>query len=378
MRINIVGGGPSGLYFAWLMKKTWPAYRIRVIEQNAAGDTYGFGVVLSGRALNFLADADPGLVAALMSHMQTWSDQHIVLNGHRIIIDGSSYSSISRLALLNQLHMLCRSIGVEIEFHNRISGLSQISDCEIIVGADGAKSIIRDSCREEFGTQTIELKNYFAWYGVRQPYPAHTLTFISRLEGVYCGHHYRYTPQMSTFVAEVDAATWTRAGLDMMSDDARRIVMENVFSKTLGGATLIENHSVWRRYRITTNQRWHHRNIVLTGDALRTAHPSIGSGTRLAIEDSIALWRAFQSEGTNVNAVFRRYQAEREPIRDKLKRAAERSIAWYESMADKMAMHPVDFAHDYMMRTGIMNAERLARDCPAFMSAYASHISSRV
>ncbi len=373
MHINIVGAGPSGLYFAYLMKKTWPAWRIRVFEQNAHDDTFGFGVVLSGRALSFLSDADSSIVDRLLTHMQTWSDQHIILNGKRVVIDGSSFSAISRLVLLEQLQNICMAAGVEIEYRRRISDPARLSDCDVLVAADGANSAVRDAFPQQFGTEIIDLKNYFAWYGVKKPYPAHTLTFLSRPDGAFCGHHYRYTPAMSTFVAEVDAQTWTSSGLADMSEDQRRTFSEDVFHATIDDGAFIDNRSIWRRYRIVKNKTWHHRNIVLIGDALRTAHPSIGSGTRLAIEDSIALWRAFQAEGSDIFATFKRFQSEREPVRDKLNRAAELSIAWYESMAGKLQMHPLDFTYDYMLRTGVMTQERLIRDCPHFMAQFVAH-----
>lgn len=373
MRMNIVGGGPAGLYLAYLMKTSWPGHDIRVFEQNAPDDTFGFGVVLSGRALSFLADADKSVVDTLSRHMETWSDQHIVLDGHRIVIDGSSYSAISRLVLLEQLQKLCSRNGIVIEYLRRIPHPDELRNCDVLVGADGANSVVRDAYPHAFGVETVELKNYFAWYGVRRRYEAHTLTFIPQQHGTFCGHHYRYTPDMSTFVAEADEAAWSGAGMNEMSDDRRTALMESVFRETLGGRKLITNKSAWRRYRIIKNARWHTGNIVLVGDALRTAHPSIGSGTRLAIEDSIALWRAFQQEGADIAAAFARYQNERQPIRDKLNRAAERSIEWYENMSGKTAQHPLDFAYDYMMRTGIMTDERLRRDCPVFADAIMMH-----
>jgi 2-polyprenyl-6-methoxyphenol hydroxylase-like FAD-dependent oxidoreductase len=373
MRITIAGAGPAGLYFAYLMKKSRPTCEINVIEQNAPDDTFGFGVVLSGRALSFLSDADPAIVDHLLKHMETWSDQHIVLHGERVVIDGSSYSAISRLVLLEQLQKLCTSIGINIEYRKRLGDPELARQCDVFVGADGANSVIRDAFSNEFGTQTVDLRNYFAWYGVKRPYPAHTLTFIEQDGGAYCGHHYRYMPDMSTFVAEMDAATWTSSGFDRMTDDERRAASEVIYSEPLGNQTLVDNRSTWRRYHIVKNSRWHHGNIVLIGDALRTAHPSIGSGTRLAIEDSIALWRAFEAEGKDIGAAFARYQREREPVRDKLNRAAENSIAWYEDMASKMQMHPLDFTWDYMMRTGVMTRERLERECPAFMAQYRAH-----
>lgn len=369
MRIAVLGAGPAGLYFAYLMKRTWPSYSVRVIEQNPRDATFGFGVVLSGRALNFIAEGDPAAIARLTASMQIWSEQHIEHRGERVVIDGSTFSGIRRLALLQEFQALCLEAGVELEFGRRVQDEAELGDCDVFVAADGANSVIRDRHADAFGTVATDLLNHFAWYGVEKPYAAHTLTFKSRPEGVYCGHHYRYTPTMSTFVAETDANTWAASGMEAMDEDARRRHTEAIFADTLDGRPLISNKSVWKRWRLVKNERWHHRNIVLIGDALRTAHPSIGSGTRLAMEDSIALWRAFSAEG-DITAAFERYERERRPVRDRLNTAAEKSIAWYEDMARKMALAPYDFVYDYMLRTGVMTGERLERESPDFMRRY--------
>lgn len=370
MKFTIVGGGPAGLYFAYLMKGSFPDYDVRVIEQNAADVTFGFGVVLSGRALSFIGQVDEAAVTRLSGRMESWSDQHIVHRGQQIVIDGSSYSAISRLALLQELQAMCRERGVEMAFNQRFSPDSVSETCDVLVAADGANSVIRDAYADQFGPAVTDLQNYFAWYGVEQPYAAHTLTFRTNDAGVFCGHHYRYTPTMSTFVAEVDADTWHRSGMATMDDEQRRQYVQGIFAETLGGKPLISNKSNWRRWRLIKNDRWSAGNAVLIGDAQRTAHPSIGSGTRLAMEDSIALWRAFQRDGNDVSAAFARYERERRPIRDKLNRAAELSIDWYEDMASKMKLSPYELAYDYMLRTGIMTPERLAQECPNFYAAY--------
>jgi len=367
MNFKVVGGGPAGLYFAYLMKRSHPDYTVRVVEQNPADATYGFGVVLSGRALSFLAAGDARAIERLSARMQSWSEQHIVHRGELVAIDGSSYAAIERLAMLHELQSLCREIGVKLEFNQRVESAADHSDCDVLVAADGANSALRDSYSLAFDTRVVELENYFAWYGVETPYAAHTLTFVQGEGGPYCAHHYRYTPDKSTFVAEVDAATWLSSGMSTMTDDERKGFMEQVFAHTLQGNPLISNRSFWRRWRLVTNGRWHHRNIVLIGDAQRSSHPSIGSGTRLAMEDAIALWRAFEADGNDIASAFRRYERERRPVRDKLNQAAEKSIAWYESMALKMLLSPCDFAYDYMLRTGVMTRERLAKESPEFM-----------
>ena len=370
MLFHIAGAGPSGLYFAYLIKRSNPAHTVRVFEQNKPDVTFGFGVVLSGRALHFLSAGSPDVVERLKRRTEHWSDQHIVHRGERVVVDGSSYSAIERLTLLAELQGICAEAGVELNFEHRAAQASELADCDVLVGADGANSVVRDSQADAFGTRVHEYNNYYAWFGVERPFDAHTLTFKRTDSGAFVGHHYRYKPAMSTFVAEVDEATWERAGMDAMSDDARRALTEQVFVDTLGGRPLISNRSIWRRWRRVDNENWHVGNVVLIGDALRTAHPSIGSGTRLAMEDAIALWQAFQAEPDNVPAALRTYAQARRPIRSKLNNAMELSVRWYEQMGSKMSLPPYPFAYDYLLRTGIMTAERLAHEAPDFMRRY--------
>src|SRR5690606_36288735 len=371
LKIKVVGGGPAGLFFSYLMKKSFPNYQVEIVEQNPSDATYGFGVVFSGRALSFLEQGDAGVVERLKSNMQSWSDQHIVHKGQKVIIDGNSFSAIARITLLKELQALCRDIGVEMTFGKRIETEHPEDDCDILVAADGANSVTRDRYATEFQTQVQELENYFSWYGVETTYDAHTLTFIQQDDGVYCGHHYRYTPAMSTMVAEVDEQTWVSSGMQDMSNEERQIHFQNVFKQTLNGKPLVSNRSTWQRWRLVKNGKWHHKNIVLIGDAQRSAHPSIGSGTRLAMEDAIDLWRALQSAGTDIQTAFEQYEKQRRPIREKLNSAAEKSIAWYEDIAKKMSLSPEELALDYMLRTGLMTPQRLAQDSPTFVARLA-------
>lgn len=366
MKIDIIGAGPAGLLFAYLMKRDFPHYQVRVFEQNAADATFGFGVVFSGRALHYLKEGDAGLIDRLQSKMQLWEDQHIVKNGERLVIDGSLYAAIERLTLLRELQAACQALDIPITYQQRITDISQFADHDVLVAADGANSVLRDLYFDAFGSKVTDLGNFFAWYGVDTPYPAHTLTFQQTGQGVFCGHHYRYTPSRSTFVAEVDNDTWQRAGMFKMTNQERQILFETIFADTLNGQKLLNNRSNWRRYRLVRNDQWYFGKIVLIGDALRTAHPSIGSGTRLAMEDAIDLWRAFGTGSQAVETIFHHYQSSRSPVRDKLNQAASASIAWYEAMAAKMPLNLYDFAYDYLMRTGIMNPQRLAVESPIF------------
>jgi 2-polyprenyl-6-methoxyphenol hydroxylase-like FAD-dependent oxidoreductase len=359
VQFHIAGAGPSGLYLAYLLKRSNPGHMVRVFEQNRPDVTFGFGVVLSGRALEFLSEGSPEAVARLKDRMEHWSDQHIVHRGQRVRVDGSSYSAIERLALLGELQGLCAAAGVALNFEHRAAHAVELADCDVLVGADGANSVIRDSHRDGFGTQVNDYRNYFAWFGVERPFDAHTLTFKSVDGGAF-----------STFVAEVDQDTWASTGMSGMSDEERRGCAQTVFADTLHGMPLISNRSIWRRWRRIDNEKWHFKNIVLIGDALRTAHPSIGSGTRLAMEDAIALWRAFELEKEDVTAAFRAYERSRRPIRNKLNNAMELSVRWYEQMGSKMRLPPYQFAYDYLLRTNIMTPDRLDRESPDFMRRY--------
>jgi 2-polyprenyl-6-methoxyphenol hydroxylase-like FAD-dependent oxidoreductase len=367
---HIIGAGPSGLYLAYLLKRSNPTHVVRVFEQNRPDVTFGFGVVLSGRALQFIAEGSTDVVERLKSKMQHWSNQHIVHHGQRVVVDGSSYAAVERLTLLRELQNLCAEQDVELNFEHRASHPTDLARCDVLVGADGANSAVREGYADAFDTSVTEFHNSFAWFGVARPFDAHTLTFKATDGGAFVGHHYRYKPAMSTFVAEVDAATWNRVGMAGMTDDERRTFTEKLFSDTLGGKPLISNRSIWRRWRLIDNGNWHFKNIVLIGDALRTAHPSIGSGTRLAMEDAIALWRAFEVEGDDISAAFARYERTRRPIRDKLAKAMELSALWYEQMGSKMQMRPYEFAYDYLLRTNVMTAERLSKESPDFMARY--------
>ena len=368
MQINIIGAGPAGLLFALLIKRRFPAWQVNVFEQNPPDATFGFGVVFSLNALAFLARDVPDFHALLMPRLESWPMQRIVHRDERVDIDGNGFSAIGRLELNQFLDQLCRDSGVVIEYEKIIDSLEDVGSCDLLVGADGANSAVRRKLEAEFEPQIEWLTNRFAWYGTRQPFDCLSLTFRANFDGNFVAHHYRHAPAMSTFVVECDVETWRRAGLDRISDDASRAYCERVFARDLGGHPLISNKSIWRQFPLLSTRRWFVDNVVLLGDAQRTVHFSIGSGTRLAFEDAIALDRAFAEVGADVPRALATFECERRPIVEKIVVAANASSFWYERIAEKMKLQPWQLAYDYMTRSGRMTDERLRELSPKFMA----------
>jgi len=366
--INIIGAGPAGLLFALLIKRRNPAWRVQVFEQNPPDATFGFGVVFSQGALAFLERDVPDLHNQLSPRLESWPMQRIVHRDERIDIDGNGFSAIGRLELNQFLDELCRAAGVSVEYEHVIDSLDEAKDCDLLVAADGANSFVRRALEGEFRTQMEWLTNRFAWYGTAQLFECLSLTFRANQDGHFVAHHYRHGPAMSTFVVECDEITWRRAGLDRMPDDESRAYCERVFAPDLGGHPLVTNKSIWRQFPLLRTRQWYVGNTVLIGDALRTVHFSIGSGTRLAFEDAIALDRAFEEAGEDVPRALAAFERERRPVVEKIISAANASSYWYERLPEKMGLKPWQLAYDYMTRSGRMTDERLRELSPKFMA----------
>ncbi len=369
MRIAVIGGGPGGLYFAYLWKTRNPESQVDLFEQNAAGATWGFGVVFSDEALDFLRADDAATVEAIAPLMESWKNITLDLRGEKVEIDGVGFSAIGRLELLKVLQTRAHEAGVTAHYDMAVQSIDQFADYDLIVAADGLNSLVRRSFEGDFGTSLSYSSNKFAWYGTSKRFDRLSQTFVATERGAFNAHHYRYSPTMSTFLVECDRATWQAYGFAYKSVDESRAICEDVFAEALGERLLISNRSVWRNFPWIWNEHWSHKNMVLIGDALHSAHFSIGSGTRLAIEDAMALVKALEAEA-HVTTALARYEAERKPVVKKLVTAARTSADWYEHFAEHMKLDLMEFAHSYITRSGRIDDTRLRTMAPNFMARY--------
>ncbi|TMH01884.1 MAG: monooxygenase [Betaproteobacteria bacterium] len=371
MKIAVIGAGPAGLYFAMLAKKHDPSHEIRVYEQNPQGATYGWGVVFSDIGLGFLEEADPEFFAEFTAHHEKCDYMEVVHRGTHVQIHGNHFSRTARIDMLNTLQRACRRVGVQIEYGTRIDEVQSLArEVDLVVAADGGNSAVRRQFADEFRPCFEKRRNKFAWYGTRQRFHPVSLIFRETPHGVFIAHSYQYSPELSTFLVEVDPDTWQRAGLDKASEDESRRLCAEVFRPELGGNELLTNRSLWFEANIVRNEHWTHRNIVLLGDALRTVHFSLGSGTRMAMQDAIALHRGLVEHPNDLPGAFAAFEGTRRPASSSFQSAAARSLDWYENVADKLHLDPVSFAYDYMRRTGQVSHDELKRRDPHFTAAF--------
>jgi 2-polyprenyl-6-methoxyphenol hydroxylase-like FAD-dependent oxidoreductase len=369
MRIAILGAGPAGLYLSYLIKRREPDADVTVFEQNPAGATFGFGVVFSDRALEFLRDDDEETYAAIVPYMESWHDITLVKGGERITIDGIGFAAIGRLRLLQLLQARAASVRVTVVYGCAVKSLDELADFDLVVGADGVNSLVRKTHADSFGASTGFLSNRFAWFGTAKRFETLTQTFVDSEWGAFNAHHYRYESDKSTFIVETDAATFKRAGLEAMNERDAKALCERIFVEALDGEPLISNNSIWRQFPIVHNEHWSNGKYVLLGDALHTAHFSIGSGTRLALEDAIALDRALATH-KDLSVALTAYEAARRPILEKLVAGANGSADWYQRFAAHMKLPAADFAMSYITRSGRIDIERLRKLSPKFVDWY--------
>lgn len=361
MLVSIIGGGPGGLYSAILLKKSFPTWEIKVYERNGPNDTFGFGVVFSDATLGRLEEADPESYQLIKKNFAYWSDIHTHFKGEKLVSTGHGFCGLARLTLLQILQGRCKELGVKIHYEHPVDTPETLAaTSDFVIAADGVSSHVREHYTAEFTPVVDHRPNRFVWLGTTFPFDAFTFYFKENEHGLFRVHAYRYEENTSTFIVECTEETWRKASLDSSTEDETVRYLESLFSDELAGHSLIKNRSIWRQFPTVKCTHWHHENIVLLGDAVHTAHFSIGSGTKLAMEDAIDLAAAFR-ETTSVADALPLYEQKRRPEVERLQAAAQVSLEWFENTEQYLQMSPLQFTYSLLTRSLRVSHEKLRK-----------------
>jgi anthraniloyl-CoA monooxygenase len=368
MRITIVGGGPAGLYFALLMKKRNPAAAVSIAERDGPDDTFGWGIVFSDQTFDYLRESDRPSFEAITAACQKWDNVDVVHRGERITIRGNRFSGIARIEFLNILQRRCAEVGVEVLFHHHVPDVAALPPHDLLVGADGANSLVRRAYADVFGPTVEYGRNKYIWLGTPKLFHGLTLTFVEHPTGLYAAHSYKFAGHMSTFIVECSEATWKAAGFAAMSEAETTAFLQSVFEADLDAQPLLAKSFVkWLNFPLVRNERWYGDRVVLLGDALHTAHFSIGSGTKLALEDAIVLAGAFTDEPDTARALPL-FEARRRPRVEQYQQAAMDSLRWFEQMGQYTHLDPIPFAVEAMTRSKRVDFDKLRQRDPEFVA----------
>ncbi len=368
MKINCLGGGPAGLYFAILMKQARPDAEIRVIERNRADDTFGFGVVFSDATLENFAAADPPTHERITSSFAHWDDIAIHFKGEVLTSTGHGFSGMSRKLMLNILQERCAELGVDLAFETEIADPDAYRDADLVLAADGVNSAVRTRYEDKFEPNIDWRPNYFSWLGTTRPFPAFTFFFKENEHGLWRIHAYQYMDDHSTFIPECTPQTFAATGLTVDDEAGTVAYLQELFADELDGHPLINNRSTWRNFPNVRCGRWHFDNVVLVGDAAHTAHFSIGSGTKLAMEDVIELADAL-TDHDDVAQALAAYEDRRRPTVESTQRAAQTSLRWFETTERyyrKLA--PIQFGFSLLTRSLRISHENLRLRDPDYVA----------
>jgi len=377
MRIVCVGGGPGGLYFALLMKKADPRHQITVIERNRSDDTFGFGVVFSDATMAAVAGADSDTYGEIAHHLVHWDDIEVNYRGERIVSSGHGFSGMSRHTLLRVLQEQACGAGVEVRFEREVTSLDVCAAADVVVASDGANSAMRRLLEGRIRTTMDVRANRFVWLGTTKPFPAFTFYFKQTEHGLWRVHAYQYEPGRSTFIVECREETWKAAGMDHGSEQETAAFLEHLFAEELDGHPLSVNRSIWRQFPTIRTEPWWTGNVVLLGDAAHTAHFSVGSGTRMAMEDAVALRDALVEHVSPASpspapdaiaSALRTYELRRRPPVESLQRAAQASLHWFEDTERYMSLDPLQFTFTLLTRSLRITHEDLRVRDPRFLA----------
>ncbi|MEE2886238.1 MAG: FAD-dependent monooxygenase [Planctomycetota bacterium] len=381
MKLVSIGAGPAALYTCILLKKAFPDVECQIYERNKADDTFGWGVVFSDETLDNIEAADPDSFAEIRSNFTYWDSIETYRGTDCVVSTGHGFCGLSRQRLLSILQQRARQLGVQMQFETEVSDLDALADADVILAADGANSMVRSLHTDHFRPDIDWRRCKFAWFGTTKHLDAFTFVFKDTEWGLFQVHAYPFEEKLSTWIVECHEDVWKRAGLDQLDEAASAAFCKEIFAAELGDAELLLNGSQWRSFPTVKNHSWSYRNIVLIGDAAHTAHFSIGSGTKLAMEDAIALVDAFKTHGTaDIPRVLSAYEDSRRVDVIKTQKAAQTSLEWFENSARYMSQDPVLLKFNLMSRSKRITWDNLTLRDPELMErtreAYARQVGA--
>jgi anthraniloyl-CoA monooxygenase len=364
VKINVIGGGPAGLYSSILLKKADPSRDIRVYERNRADDTFGFGVVFSDATMRELRSADEETYDAIAAAFAHWDDIDVFYGGEVIRSGGHGFAGLSRQRLLTILQGRAEEVGIAVTFETEVD-VDDLRDADLVIACDGVNSAVRDRFADSFQPAPDWRPNRFVWLGTTRPFDAFTFYFRENECGLWRVHAYQYEDGKATFIVEATEETWAASGLGIEDEDGAVAYFEALFAEELQGHPLLKNRSFWRQFPTIRNGCWRHENVVLMGDAAHTAHFSVGSGTRIAMLDGIALCEAL-TKHSDIGTALEVYEEERRPPLESLQRAAQTSLQWFEDTERYMDLDPVQFTFSLLTRSLRITHDNIQERDPAF------------